>query len=342
MNIIIVPAYNPDNKLINVIKDIKKANIDKTIIVVNDGSKNECNKYFDEIKSEVILLQHEINYGKGKAIKTALNYIKEHNLKGKILTMDSDGQHKMDDGIKLLETLEENKKQLIIGKRCFDQKIPFRSKFGNKLTKFVFRIFSGVKVGDTQSGLRAFNSNLVDDFLYLEGDRFEYEMNVLIYCAKYKIEMKEIDISTIYIDDNKSSHFNVITDSLKIYGTILLFAGSAILSFLLDYLCFIIIYNLSNNIIIANILARIISGSFNFYINSQIVFGQDKITVKHAVQYLLLACIVIILNTIILSFLNKAIQSVAFAKIITEGILFIMNFLIQRLLIFKKDKQRSK
>ena len=135
--------------------------------------------------------------------------------------MDSDGQHTIKDAKKLLEYTEQNKEVLTIGKRLRDKKIPLRSKVGNEITKFVFLLATGVKIYDTQSGLRCFSSELVDLFLNIDGDRFEYEMNILMYCAKNKIKMKEIVIETIYIDNNSGSHFNKFKDSYLIYKNII-------------------------------------------------------------------------------------------------------------------------
>ncbi len=134
--------------------------------------------------------------------------------------MDLDGQHTIKDAKKLIEYTENNKKVLTIGKRLRDKKIPLRSKVGNAITKLVYFLTTGVKVYDTQSGLRCFTNELVDFMINIEGNRFEYEMNVLIFCAKNNIKMKEIIIETIYIDNNIGSHFNKFKDSYLIYKNI--------------------------------------------------------------------------------------------------------------------------
>lgn len=235
MSIIIIPAYNPDDKLIKIVKDIKQFKIYE-IVVVNDGSVEES--IFNKINNEVILLSHDKNYGKGVAIKTALQYIKQKNINDKILIMDADGQHKIQDGIKLLNELDINKKEIIIGKRNFKEKIPLKSKVGNVIAKYLFRIFCGQCIYDTQTGLRAFNSNIIDMLIDIKGDRFEYEINMLIQCAKKKIKIKELDIETIYEKGNSSSHYRVILDSLKI--------GSAfITSKLYLFLLFLVILSFS-------------------------------------------------------------------------------------------------
>ena len=197
MSTVIVPAYNPDEKLLEVIKDIKSYNIDR-IIVVNDGSKKECDEIFNSIKSDVILLTHEINKGKGVALKTAMKYIKELGIEDKVLTIDADGQHKMEDGIKLLENLESGKKEFVTGSRTFKEKIPLKNRIGNVINSYTFMLLSGKKVNDTLNGLRAFNTNLIEFLLEVEGERYEYEMNVLMTAARDGIE---IDEPTIELGD---------------------------------------------------------------------------------------------------------------------------------------------
>lgn len=336
MSIVIIPAYNPDEKLIKVIEEISNYKIDE-IIVVNDGSNEKSNTVFDRIKNEITLLVHDKNYGKGVAIKTALKYIKEKNITSKILIIDADGQHRIKDGMKILEELNLEKKELVLGKRSFEGKMPIKSKIGNILTRYIFTLFTGYRIKDTQTGLRAFGSNLIDELINIEGSRYEYETNMLIYCTKNKVEIKEVDIETIYIGKNSSSHFRAVIDSIRIYSTLILFAGSSFFSFLIDYISFLIIFTVSNNLVISNILARILSGSFNFYLNSKIVFKQNTIKVKQILQYIFLATIIIILNTQILSFINQIIQNIAISKIITEIILFLISYIIQKMIVFKKE-----
>lgn len=217
--IILIPSYEPDNKLIKLVNDLNKEEVD--IIVINDGSNETFNNIFKSIENKVHLISYEDNKGKGYALKEGLKYIKDKYKEDYlIITMDSDGQHTIKDAKRLIEYIENNQNVLAIGKRLRDKKIPLRSKIGNGITKFVFFLTTGVKVYDTQSGLRCFTDKLIDYMLDVDGDRFEYEMNVLMMCAKNKIKMKEIVIETIYIDNNSGSHFNKFKDSYLIYKNI--------------------------------------------------------------------------------------------------------------------------
>ncbi|MBR6641005.1 MAG: bifunctional glycosyltransferase family 2/GtrA family protein [Clostridia bacterium] len=338
MSTVIVPAYNPDEKLLEVIKDIKSNNIDR-IIVVNDGSKKECDEIFNSIKSDVILLTHEINKGKGVALKTAMKYIKELGIEDKVLTIDADGQHKMEDGIKLLENLESGKKEFVTGSRTFKEKIPLKNRIGNVINSYTFMLLSGKKVKDTLNGLRAFNTNLIEFLLEVEGERYEYEMNVIIQCAKNKINIKEVPIDVVYHEGENTSHFRAILDSIRIYGTMLVYLGSSFISFIIDYIVFILTMAVTKELIISNVIARVISATCNFLLNSKIVFRQKKITIKQVVQYAFLAIFVLVINTTLLQIITNKLPLPALTKVITEVIILAFNYIIQKKIIFKNKNK---
>lgn len=222
-NIILVPAYEPDDNLINLVQNLSKEELD--IIIVDDGSGREYKGVFDKCKDKAKVISYNDNKGKGYALKTGLQYIKySYQEPYIIVTMDCDGQHTIKDAKRLIKECSLNRNTLYLGKRVRSKKTPLRSRMGNAITRFVYRITSGLDVYDTQTGLRAFSDALVDYLLKIEGDRFEYEMNVLLKCAKDKVPIKEIEIETIYIDNNSKSHFNAFKDSYLIYKDIL---GSA-------------------------------------------------------------------------------------------------------------------
>ena len=220
--IILIPAYEPTKDFIQLLKDIKKSNV--TTIVVNDGSNSKYDEIFEEVSKYAKVLNHEINQGKGIALKTGIKYIddifKENYT---IITMDCDGQHTIKDALKLGEYSINNPSELVSGKRLRDKKIPLRSKIGNSITRFVFKNITKLDIYDTQSGLRAFSKELVPLMLKTSGDRYEYEMNVLLNCSKNKVKITELPIETIYIDNNSNSHFKTIKDSFKIYKRLLNF-----------------------------------------------------------------------------------------------------------------------
>jgi len=333
--IVLIPAYQPTNIFIELVKELKQCEFD--IIVVNDGSSKKCYNIFKKIQSYATVLNHEKNKGQGAALKTGLRYIKDTlNEDATIVMMDCDGQHKIEDAEKLCKYSEENPHVLVLGKRLRNEKMPIRSKFGNAITSFIYKVVTNTNVYDTQTGLRAINSNLIDYMIDVEKDGFEYQINVLLNFVKNKIQIHEIEIETIYIAKNAGSHFKFLKDSFKIYKEIIKFSLSSLISFLVDYGLYAILILITNNIIVSNIIARIVSATVNYKINKKAVFN-DKKTAKSAIKYIILAISILCLNTIILKlladylFINKYLS-----KVITELTLFILSYIIQRRYVFKK------
>ena len=338
MDIIIIPAYQPSEKLLKLIEEINKTNYE--VIVVNDGSDNDKNVIFEKISSsKVTVLKHEKNLGKGRAIKTALQYIKKQKSECEtIAIMDADGQHLLEDVEKLIQISKQNKTALIIGIREIGKSMPIKSRLGNLITRNIFQIVSGVYVHDTQTGLRVFNKKLIDELLSIEGERYEYETNMLLKCAREKIEIKEVQIHTIYYDKkNSSSHFRVLKDSFMIYKDLLKFSLVSISSFLLDYVLFRIFNSiLSWHILLSNVIARVISSIFNYELNCKFVF-KEKQTLKTIIQYFGLAIFILFMNNIILTIYTSIFNFPAkYGKILTEASLFIISFVVQKIVIFRK------
>ena len=216
--IILIPAYEPDIKLLKLLREIDNK---YPVIVINDGSSKFYNDIFEAAKKYAHVMSYDKNMGKGYALKMGLNYIEDKYEDNYIVvTMDADGQHKLDDALKLCQCAEENLDTLVLGKRAWTKDMPLRSRLGNHLTRKIFTKTTGLNIYDTQSGLRAFSYKLNDYMLSITGNRFEYEMNVLLNLKNHHIKYHEVPISTIYFDNNKSSHFHTISDSYKIYRII--------------------------------------------------------------------------------------------------------------------------
>jgi glycosyltransferase involved in cell wall biosynthesis len=217
---VIIPTYNPDNKLVKLVEGLTEAGFGR-IVVVNDGSKSQCQKYFDKVrKLGVYVINHKVNKGKGRALKTAFQYCINDDKCIGVITVDGDGQHLVKDIYACAQAML-NEDRVIIGTRDFDShEVPFRSRFGNSLTRFVFRVLCGIRISDTQTGLRAIPKRYLRRLASYQGERYEYETNMLLMMKKDNIKWSEVMISTVYLQDNESSHFNPIKDSWKIYKII--------------------------------------------------------------------------------------------------------------------------
>lgn len=346
----LIPAYQPDEKLITLLKELR-AKTDYFILVVNDGSAEGCEPIFESAKEYATVISHEVNRGKGAALKTGIAYILENTDCDGVVTLDSDGQHTVADTERTVGALIEHPDSLIVGGRLFSGKVPLRSKFGNSVTRAVFKISTGVFVRDTQTGLRAFSRELMPELSELAGDRYEYEMNVLLNCTARAIPILEIPIETIYIEDNKSSHFNPLKDSWKIYKliikfcapTLLLFVASSFVSFIVDFLLFSLLTVFlkgDQNVWICNVLARIVSATLNYLMNKLVVFKKKGKTAQTFLAYCLLAVGILAANTVILHLLVSFTPINPYGgKVIVEVIMFFVSWFVQRFLIFKTKKK---
>lgn len=333
--------------MINLIKNLR-SNKFEHIIVVNDGSTAKYDSYFELAKNQYHchVLSHYVNLGKGRALKTAFNYILNTfpNHVG-VVTVDADGQHSLEDIIKCSNTLMEYPTDLIMGCRDFSaENIPFRSRFGNIMTRNVFKFLCGVSVTDTQTGLRAIPRDYLKTLMNVSGERFEFEMNMLIDSKQNQINIKEVPIQTIYLEENKSSHFNPLIDSLKIYSVFLKFILSSFASFIIDISLFTLFISLLkgmtgiNYIMIATVLARIISSVANFMVNKNTVFNLKDNSLSTAIKYYCLCLIQMFISGVGVTYLFKVSgMNEVGLKLIVDVLLFLLSFQIQREWVFKRE-----
>ena len=337
---VIIPAYNPDEQLKKIVNRVWE--LGNQIIVVDDGSNGSRAELFHSLSERAIVIHHEKNRGKGAAIKTAMQYIKDNlwdcNVVG---VMDADGQHLPEDMEKLVMIAGGKEDALILGSRNIGKEMPLKSRMGNLITRFVIHALSGVGISDTQTGLRAFSRKMIDRFLQIKGTRYEYETNMLLHCAKEKISIIEVPIKTIYHDKNNScSHFRAIRDSFRIYKDIFKFFATSLSGFCVDYILFCILAMLfpagAWGILLANIFARVISGAYNYLMNCRFVFHSGA-KPQTAMQYIGLAAGILFLNSIILQMYSGVFHIPVYAaKILTEISLFIISFFVQKKIIFRE------
>lgn len=349
---VIIPAYKPDENLINTINSIIDVGFDD-ILVVDDGGGKDFDSIFDQVKaiSECTLLRHEVNKGKGAALKTAMRYFLDNRTEQiGVVTVDADGQHLAKDIKAVCECMKE-KGTVVLGCRDFSGKdVPARSKFGNKMTIGIVRLFFGMKVSDTQTGLRAFPKDIIPEILTVSGDRYEYETQMLFHMSKRSIPHNEVKIDTVYIENNSSSHFRVIRDSIRIYGLIIKYLLSSIASTVIDATVFCYLKMIPFLEIIpcpvtftASFIARAISSLVNYLINAKAVFGDD-VNKKTITRYIILVVAQISISALAVFIIEKvlSIDSAFIAtliKLIVDLILFFFSFRIQHKWVFgRKDK----
>ena len=339
-DVILIPSYNPEENIMqDFLQELGKKF--KNIVIVNDGSDKIHDNFFKNLSNNYIVLRHYKNLGKGRALKTGINYILNEFPNFKVIvTADCDGQHSIKDIESCYRSALNNPDSLVLGTRNFnDKNVPFKSKYGNKITRNMFKLFVGIKITDTQTGLRAMSKDIATKLLDVSGERYEYETNVLITCKNEDIKIYEQEIATVYINGNELSHFNPVKDSIMIYKLFIKYIFSAISSFLVDIVLFTLILtcikNITNAILISTILARIVSSLYNYLINSKLVF--KKMNKYSLFKYFFLVIIMMFVSGLTVDYLVELIKwNVTLVKIIVDAIIFVINFIIQREFIFKK------
>jgi len=337
MNIaLVIPAYNPDENLLSLIKGLSSF---ARILIVNDGSTINID-IFNKLKFDknVIILSHAINMGKGAALKTAMNYIYCNlpEVEG-IVTADADGQHLITDIKKAAELLKNN--EFVLGERDLKNDVPLRNFIGNLLTRKIFNFLSGLNVSDTQSGLRGIRRELIPDLLRIRSNGYEFEMEMLLNTKKWDIKMKKFTIETIYLNGNKSSHFNPLIDSMKIYYVFLRFTFSSLLTALIDNIVFFLSFAVFSNILISTVLARLIALIVNYSLVKNLVFHSRDVY-KTLPRYIFLVILMGSISYGLINYMNTILNiNVFVAKIGAEIILYIANFAIQRDLVFRNNEK---
>lgn len=345
---IIIPAYEPDRELLNLCVKIRTM-LSVPIIVVDDGSGNEYEDIFKSLISNgFTVLNHAVNLGKGRALKDAFNYVlNTYPEVSGVITADSDGQHTPQDIKKCMDALTSNPEKLILGCREFEQEnIPWKSRFGNKLTKTVCNYLCGIRISDTQTGLRGISKEFMKICLAIPGERFEFETNMLIE-AKNHVKFLEIPIETVYESKmNHKTHFDPILDSISIYkifvGIFSRFIISSLSSSVIDVLLFVWFCSVLKTwngllyITVSTILARIISAIYNYAVNYKLVFkSKEKVRIS-SVKYAFLALCQMSASAVLTT---TGVQLFTFIpeaeiKIGVDIVLFFISYKIQRKMIF--------
>ncbi|MFH1033692.1 MAG: bifunctional glycosyltransferase family 2/GtrA family protein [Pseudomonadota bacterium] len=343
MNVtVLIPAYNPNDTLLSLVQALWEAGF-HDLVVVDDGSAATSQDVFSSLEQSgrVTLLRHGVNLGKGAALRLGFNHVyvkhKDDPDYLGVITADADGQHLPADIAGIAQSLAENQRSLVLGVRSFQGQVPFRSRFGNSMTQTVFRYLVGEKITDTQTGLRGVPLTLLPLFLRITANRYEYELDMLIQCATNHHPIVQVPIATVYIDDNRSSHFNPIVDSAKIYLVFLRFIGSSLLTALVDNIVFIMVYKTTGNIILGQALARGVATLVNFTINRNFVFKHQEDKWRAFAKYVALVAVMgVVSYSMIRVIVDQTGMGVVAAKILAESALYLVNFATQRTLIFRK------
>ena len=357
---VVLPSLDPDEKLVAVVDGLLEYGF-SSIILVNDGSKPENLHYFTDLAAqhpEIHLLHHEVNKGKGAALKNAFRYFLDHFPQGVgVVTVDGDNQHHPADTRACCEHMLQTG-HTTLGCRDFTlDHVPGRSRFGNHMTSAIFKIFVGMTISDTQTGLRAIPRDVVQELLDVSGDRFEYETNMLLAFKTKAIPFDEVKIRTVYIEENKSSHFRVIQDSWRIYKLILAhffrYTLSSFVSAGVDIGAFAMLSYLVGGLspaaatVVAVVGARAVSSMVNFFMNQRLVFRTNIPVGKAMLRYYCLALPQMVVQALLDSGIFALFQVSASASFLRTLIhtlvmvvLYFISYMIQQRWVFAPEKSK--
>jgi glycosyltransferase involved in cell wall biosynthesis len=338
--VLLIPAYQPGPELPALVRDIlheTRGIIDRAV-VVNDGSDSRCNPIFDKLRSMegVQVIANAVNLGKGAALKHGFNHIltTDPRVTG-IVTADADGQHLPKDVALTARAHAERPDALILGSRAFQGEVPLRSRLGNLLTRSVFRLFTGLALGDTQTGLRVWPRAQCLEALRLPFNGYEFEFEHLVRASRSAIH--EVPIATVYQPGNPTSHFNPVRDSLRIYFVFLRYSASAILAAVLDSTVFSLTLWRTGDLLTSQICGRSLATLVAFFVLRNIVFRSTEQAWKSLARFITLVAISGAVSLRLIEALVEGGVTPLTAKLLSEGTLFVANFAVQRTLIFRRE-----
>ncbi|MBK8448335.1 MAG: bifunctional glycosyltransferase family 2/GtrA family protein [Micropruina sp.] len=334
--IVLIPAYEPTRSLLDLLRDLAREAPEIGVVVVDDGSGPLYAPLFsDAVRLGADVIGYAGNRGKGAALKHGFAHLARHYPGQDVVCADSDGQHAVVDVLRVGRAVRPG--CMVLGVRAFSGRVPARSRIGNAITRWAFRAASGVSVSDTQTGLRGYPAAALPWLGTVSGDRFEYELNLLLQARRAGWTFDEVPIATIYLAGNASSHFRPLVDSARIYLPLLAFSASSLAAFAIDFVALLVLNALTDNLLLAVIGARGLSSAVNFITNRRMVFDSRRPLRGTLVRYYLLVAVLLVANYGLLAWLTSVGLALAVAKVIVEVTLFVAGYQVQRSFVFGLD-----
>ncbi len=331
--VVIIPAYKPDESYVKLVENLIN---DFSVLTVNDGSPKEYDRFFNKAQTlGAHVITHEVNKGKGAALKTAISHLMDTEKEWVAVTADADGQHSVKDIKTVARLTEKSPEAMVLGVRDFKQ-MPFRSRFGNTMTRGCFFLVTRNRIMDTQTGLRGFSHLTAPKLITADGNRYEYEMNVLLNLKEWGIPTVQTVIETIYEEGNPSSHFHPIRDSIMVFGQVIKHILASLICTALDYVLYLSMLQWTTILPeYAYLLSRVLSVILNYQLSKRIVF-RAKPDLRTTIAYFMLAlCMTSVGAIIVMIGTDYLCMSEKIVKVPVDVILFFVNFYVQKHVIFK-------
>lgn len=340
---VLIPAYQPDARLPRLILELHRADPSTKIVVVDDGSGQKFSDIFEaSATAGAHVISYEHNRGKGYALREGFTWIRDvaGDSPECVVTADADGQHTLNDIFRVGRRCTDTGKS-VLGVREFVGHVPARSRIGNTATSALFWLATGWKLKDTQTGLRAFPVALLPALLEVQGDRYEYELRVLLHLAKFRHPVTQIPIETIYEAGNPTSHFHPLQDSARIWAPLLKFAASSGVATIIDYVLVLVLNALTGALFFPVIAARLVSASVNFAMNRRVFEATGVPLRRSALRYAALAVAVIAGSYMILAVLTGIGMPLWIAKIIADTTMYLVSYSAQSRYVFAPAQEQS-
>ncbi len=344
--IVLIPAYEPDQRLVDLVADLRAAAPQVHVVVVDDGSGPGYRHVFDAVRGPgCTVLVHSANRGKGAALKTGFRHIEAAHAGHDVVCADSDGQHTVADILRVAGHLEASgaREAMVMGSRGFTGPVPARSVVGNRATGALFHLATGLRLADTQTGLRGYPAAMLPWLRTVPGDRFEYELTLLLRAAEEGIGVEEVEIATVYLQHNESSHFRPVRDSLRVLTPLLRFSLASLAAFAVDTVALLVLHASTGSLLASVVGARLISATTNYLVNRRLVFarGRHSPLGASALRYGLLAALLLAASYGALHLLTGLGLALLPAKVLTEAALYVASFQVQRRLVFTPRRSSS-
>jgi putative flippase GtrA len=336
--VFLIPSYQPTETLCSLLEQLRSAS-SAPIVVVDDGSGRRYADVFAQVReiAGTTLLTNAVNLGKGAALKYGMNYVLVHFPKCVgVVCADADGQHAVADILRLAGELEKDATKVVFGTRAFDTEVPLRSRFGNAVSRYVYRLLIGVKLSDTQTGLRGIPRDLMALSLEIRANRYEFETEQLVTIKSKRMRMQEVPIQTIYLAGNRGSHFRPLRDSARIYFVLLRYSVASIVTEMADLAVFATIMAASGNLLLSNAIGRLIAVWVQFMLLQSFVFRLRGDAGTLAL-YLGLVVVSGVISTAMQLQLARFVPFPVVAKVIAEVMVFVFNFLFLRDFVFGRS-----
>lgn len=340
---VLIPAYQPDARLPRLILELHRADPSTKIVVVDDGSGQKFSDIFEaSATAGAHVISYENNRGKGYALREGFTWIRDvaGDSPECVVTADADGQHTLNDIFRVGRTCTDTGKS-VLGVREFVGHVPARSRIGNTATSALFWLATGWKLKDTQTGLRAFPVALLPALLEVQGDRYEYELRVLLHLAKFRHPVSQIPIETIYEAGNPTSHFRPLQDSARIWAPLLKFAASSGVATVIDYVLVLALNALTGALFFPVVAARLVSAAVNFAMNRRVFEATGVPLRRSALRYAALAVAVVAGSYTMLAVLTGIGMPLWIAKIIADTTMYLVSYSAQSRYVFAPAQDQS-